>query len=212
MDYFLVFAEWLGTVAFAISGALKALHKKLDMFGVFLLALVTAMGGGVLRDVLLGQTPPKMFYNGDYVMASLAVAVVMFYVYKNYKRMLELNAWGDWVFSICDAIGLGIFAVIGTQTAIQAGFGDNLFLCLFMGTITGVGGGVLRDVMCQEIPAIFVRHIYALAATAGSGLYYILIHTNKPEVYSAIIAIVVTVSIRVLAKYYRWNLPRIRED
>lgn len=211
MDIFLVFAEWLGTVAFAMSGALKGLHKQLDLFGIFLLALITAMGGGVLRDVLLGKTPPQMFFSADYVVVSLAVSVAMFYVYKYYHRLLDLGAWGDWVFCICDAIGLGVFAVIGTQTAMEEGYSSNLFICLFMATITGVGGGVLRDMMCQEIPSVFVRHIYALAAAAGGLLYYILVLINASEVPAAIISTVFTVSIRVLAKYYRWNLPRIRD-
>jgi len=212
MDFFLIFAEWLGTVAFALSGAIKGLRKRLDLFGVFLLALVTAMGGGVLRDVLLGHTPPRMFFSGDNVLVSLFVAVILFYVYKDHHRLIEVGEIGDWVFGICDAIGLGVFAVVGTQTAMQAGYEDNLFLCLFMGTITGVGGGVMRDMMCQEVPAIFVRHIYALAATAGSCLYYVLISINASDVPSAVIAIVFTVSIRVLARYYRWNLPRIKDD
>ena len=152
-----------------------------------------------------------MFFSADYVLASLFVAVIMFYIYKDHHRLIEVGEFGDWVFSVCDAIGLGVFAVIGTQTAMQAGYSDNLFLCLFMGTITGVGGGVLRDMMSQAIPAIFVKHIYALAATAGSGLYYVLISINASEVPSAIIAIVFTVTIRVLARYYKWNLPRIND-
>lgn len=208
MDYFFTFAEIIGTVAFALSGALKAIQKKLDIFGVCVLAVFTALGGGVVRDLLLGLTPPRMFYSEGYLLTALAVAVGTFLVVCRLHQATEFGLWWDRVFNICDALGLGIFAVIGTQAAIQAGFGSKFFLCLSTGVITGVGGGALRDMMCVEIPSILRKHIYAVAALAGSLLYYILVWFSVPVPLATLVAVAVTVTLRILARHYQWNLPK----
>lgn len=209
MDYFFTFAEIAGTIAFALSGALKAIQKKLDIFGVCMLAVFTALGGGVIRDLLLGITPPRMFYNEHYLLAALAVAVFTFCMIRLVHEVMNFGVWGDWAFNICDALGLGIFAVIGTQSAIQAGYGGKFFLCLFMGLTTGVGGGVLRDVMCCEIPAILRKHVYAVAALAGSLLYYLLTTSGLlPPAPATLMAVAATTALRILARYYQWNLPK----
>lgn len=208
MDYFFTFAEIIGTVAFALSGALKAIQKKLDIFGVCVLAVFTALGGGVVRDLLLGLTPPRMFYSEGYLLTALAVAVGTFLVVCRLHQATEFGLWWDRVFNICDALGLGIFAVIGTQAAIQAGFGSKFFLCLSTGMITGVGGGALRDMMCVEIPSILRKHIYAVAALAGSLLYYILVWFSVPVPLATLVAVAVTVTLRILARHYQWNLPK----
>lgn len=208
MDFFFTFAEIIGTVAFALSGALKAIQKKLDIFGVCVLAVFTALGGGVVRDLLLGLTPPRMFYSEGYLLTALAVAVGTFLVVRRLHQAAEFGLWWDRVFNICDALGLGIFAVIGTQAAIQAGFGSKFFLCLSTGVITGVGGGALRDMMCVEIPSILRKHIYAVAALAGSLLYYILVWFSVPVPLATLVAVAVTVTLRILARHYQWNLPR----
>lgn len=208
MDYFFTFAEIVGTVAFALSGALKAIQKNLDIFGVCVLAVFTALGGGVIRDLLLGLTPPRMFYSENYLLTSLGVALVTFLVVRFFHKADGFGIWWDQVFNVCDALGLGIFAVIGTQAAMQAGFASKFFLCLSTGMITGVGGGALRDMMCVEIPSILRKHIYAVAALAGSLLYYILVFLDLPKTLSTFVAVAVTVTLRILARHYQWNLPK----
>ena len=208
MDYFFTFAEIVGTVAFALSGALKAIQKNLDIFGVCVLAVFTALGGGVIRDLLLGLTPPRMFYSENYLLTSLGVALVTILVVRFYHKAANFGIWWDQVFNVCDALGLGSFAVIGTQAAMQAGFASKFFLCLSTGMITGVGGGALRDMMCVEIPSILRKHIYAVAALAGSLLYYILVFLDLPKTLSTFVAVAVTVTLRILARHYQWNLPK----
>ena len=209
MDVFLVITEWIGTVAFAMSGALLAIRKKLDIFGVMLLAIITALGGGTVRDLLIGHLPPKMFYSSSYLLVSTFVALLIFVIVRALKGVPAVGNWWEILFTFCDAMGLGIFAVVGTQNAIMMGFRQNVFLCVFMGMTTGVGGGVIRDIMCAEIPAVLRKHIYAVAAIIGSLQYYymvVLFHMN--ETFVSCISIVLIVTIRMLANYYKWNLPK----
>lgn len=210
MDLFLYLAELIGTAAFALSGALLAIQKKLDLFGVLFLSVVTALGGGTIRDVLLGRIPPRMFYSGQYVLLSVAVALVIFLAARwSHGRITRFNVWAERAFNLCDAVGLGIFAVIGTQAASRVGYADNIFLCVVMGMTTGVGGGVLRDMMCGDIPVVLRKHIYALAAIAGSLVYDLPVRLRLLSVYSAtLLGIAVTVALRLLARHYRWNLPQ----
>lgn len=208
MDTFFFFAEIVGTIAFALSGTLKAIQKRLDIFGVCTLAICTALGGGVIRDLLLGRTPPKMFYNEGFLLTALFVAVFTFFIIRLFQSQLNFGLWGDRVFNVCDALGLGIFAVIGTQAGAEAGYGEKLFLCLFMGLMTGVGGGVLRDIMCAEIPAVLRKHVYAVAALLGSGIYYTLLCCSFPIPFATLCAVLSTVSLRMLARHYQWNLPK----
>ena len=208
MDSFFFFAEIVGTIAFALSGTLKAIQKRLDIFGVCTLAICTALGGGVIRDLLLGQTPPKMFYNEGFLLTALGVACFTFFVIRIFQSQLNFGRWGDRFFNVCDALGLGIFAVIGTQAGADAGYSDKVFLCLFMGLMTGVGGGVLRDIMCAEIPAVLRKHVYAVAALLGSGTYYLLVSCAFPVPFATLCAVAATVSLRMLARHYQWNLPK----
>ena len=208
MNSFFFFAEIVGTIAFALSGTLKAIHKRLDIFGVCTLAVCTALGGGVIRDLLLGRTPPNMFYNEGFLLTALGVAVLTFLTIRIFQSQLNFGLWGDRIFNVCDALGLGIFAVIGTQAGITSGYKDKIFLCLFMGLITGVGGGVLRDIMCVEIPAVLRKHVYAVAALLGSSIYYTMVFLRLPVPISTLCAVVATVSLRMLARHYQWNLPK----
>ena len=208
MDIFLQSLEWVGTVAFAVSGSLKGVQKNLDLFGILLLSVVTAMGGGTLRDVLLGRFPPQMFFSGWYLLACAVVTVVIFLVARAFHRVPNFGNWGDVAFNCCDAVGLGVFVIIGVQAAVSTGNESNVFLCAFMGTVTGVGGGVLRDIMCGEIPAVLRKHVYAVAAIAGSLLYYYSEQLLHSPAAAAALGIGCTVLIRILASHFRWNLPR----
>lgn len=210
-EWLLVAAEWIGTVAFAISGAATSIERGLDLFGVLFMGLITAMGGGMIRDLLLGRSTPRLFFSGSYVLAALITALLVFllaYVRTNCfaRKDTRLTRAVD----LADALGLGIFAVLGTEIAIQAGHGSNAFMCVSMGAITGCGGGALRDVLSREIPFVFTKHVYAVASIAGALLYYVLIRLVPVDSSTAAIAgVVLTVAIRVLAMTYRWDLPKV---
>lgn len=208
MSYFFFLAELVGTVAFALSGALKAIQKNLDIFGVCFLALFTALGGGVVRDLLLGRTPPRLFESEGYILLSIGVALLIFALVRCFHPKLDFGLWGDRIFNFCDALGLGIFTVIGTQSAAEAGLEDKLFLSIFLGMTTGIGGGVLRDLMCCEIPAVLRKHIYAVAAICGSVVYYVLTAAGLNAAPATLSGVTAVVTLRLLARHYQWNLPK----
>jgi len=209
MDLLLEATELLGTIAFSVSGAMLAVKKRLDIFGVLFLGVVTALGGGTIRDLLLGITPPKMFYSTDYVLLALFSALTVFLAVRlTHGQGLWSGHAMDNLLTFSDALGLGIFAVIGTQAGISAGYGDNAFLCVFLGMVTGVGGGVLRDIMCADIPFVLRKHIYAVAAILGGSMYFLLIRFNAPASISSLLGMSTTVLTRLLAWHYRWNLPK----
>lgn len=199
--------EIIGTVAFAFSGCMVANTKKMDIFGVWVLGTVTAVGGGAVRDVLLGLFPPHMFRNGIYVgVATATVALWIFMVAVKGEMTDKLFARLARVMDFSDALGLGIFAVIGSQTAIRTGYGDNWFLVIFVGVLTGVGGGLLRDVMADTTPMIFCKRIYAIAAMAGS-VIYVALYQVIPEAGAILAGTAAVFIIRLLAGKYRWDLP-----
>ncbi|MDO4867509.1 MAG: trimeric intracellular cation channel family protein [Clostridia bacterium] len=204
-------AEIVGTVAFAASGAMMAIDRELDLFGVLFLGITAAVGGGIVRDLFLGITPPGAFRNSIFVAVAAVTAIVVFlyaWLRKNqYKRhYLQL----DHAINLVDAIGLGVFGVLGVEAAMNAGHGDNLFLCVFMGMTTGVGGGILRDVFSRTVPAVLHKRIYAVAVIAGSLVYYGIRQTALPVLVSMIAGTTVTVVIRICSSHFRWDLPVVR--
>jgi len=202
----LFLTECIGVVAFALSGAAKAIDKDLDLFGIIVLGVTTASGGGVVRDLLLGVTPPAMFQNPVYAELALFTSLSMFLLVRYGFGSPYARRSLDRVIELCDAVGLGIFAVTGAHAAIAAGYGDNGFLAVFVGTLTGVGGGMLRDIMAREIPFVLTKNIYALAALAGAYLYY---HLQAAGVSAAMTAgATLTFVIRLLAERFGWQLPR----
>ncbi len=211
----LVFSiEIIGTIAFALSGALRGIEKQLDILGITILGITAATGGGLIRDILLGTYPPLLFVNPTYVMVAAITAIVAFiiaYITRHYQYQFKnhLSSTFGSLLNLADAIGLGIFAVIGVQTAMQRGFFENTFLTLFVGIITGVGGGMLRDLLVREIPFFLKKHIYFLAALLGSVSYYWLIKCQINNVIAMTIGSILTFLIRLLATKYRWNLPKI---
>lgn len=209
MDLLFNVTELIGTIAFAVSGAMLAVKKRLDIFGILFLGVVTALGGGTVRDLLLGHTPPRMFYNVEFILVALLSALAVFFVVRlTHGRGLWAGPGADNLLTFSDALGLGIFAVIGTQAGIADGFGDNAVLCIFLGMVTGVGGGVLRDMMCADIPFVLRKHIYAVAALLGAGTYYWLERWGVNGGVASLLGMTATVVMRVLAWHYRWNLPK----
>ena len=202
--------ELLGTVAFALSGAMVGVKKQLDLLGVIVLGVTTAVGGGALRDLMLGNIPPVMFRNSTYVLVAFLTALVMFiFLYIVGHRFSKYGELYTKLLNLVDAIGLGVFATAGARTAITAGFGERGFLVLFVGVITGVGGGMLRDLMATEIPMVLKKRIYAVAALAGAWLYYMLVRFGVNELAATYLGIGSVIAIRMLAAHYCWDLPRI---
>lgn len=203
-------AEILGIIAFAVSGALLAIEKKLDLFGVIFLGVTPAVGGGVIRDLLLGTTPPYMFSNPIYVffafLTSLCVFAIKYFYRENSDRTALIT---NHIVNIVDAIGLGTFVVVGTDTAIQAGYGDNGFLAVTVGVITGVGGGILRDIFIGQIPYIFRKHVYAVTGIIGASLYYLMYWKKINSPFAMFVGIFSVLILRVMATYFEWNLPKV---
>ena len=198
--------ELFGTVAFAISGAITGLKKKMDIFGVVILAVVTAVGGGAIRDIVLGNTPPMTFRNPVYALVAIATGILVFI-----PAVRKLPSKNPKVFDVfllvTDSVGLGIFTVMGIRTAINLNHGENLFLLVFVGVVTGVGGGLLRDMMAGNTPYIFVKHIYASASLAGAVLCVLLWKPLGATAAMAVSAIVI-ITIRFLAARFKWSLPK----
>lgn len=207
---FLLFPmELVGTVAFSASGAAMAIRKGMDLFGICVLGVITAVGGGMMRDVILGIVPSALL-SPVYVMTACLTALALFLGFSVCQCGLQgnLKTLSDQILLLMDAVGLGIFTVVGVNTGIQHGYAHELFLLVFLGTLTGVGGGLLRDVLAGEPPSILVRHIYACASIGGA-LSYIWAGRHLGSLPALILSPALVVLIRILAARYRWNLPRI---
>lgn len=203
--------ELIGAAAFSVSGAMLAIEKKADIFGVILLAVTTALGGGVIRDILIGQIPPKMFVSYYYILIAVLAALAVFadaYIrrdkYKEHKEKL------DAVNNIFDAIGLAVFTITGMNAAIDVG--GNALLTLFVGVCTGVGGGMLRDVMTNTMPKVLRKRVYAVASLLGGGLYYLLLYVGVPQLVSVACGMLLIFALRLFATVYKWNLPSVNLD
>lgn len=201
--------ELLGTIAFALSGAMVAIRKNLDLLGIVVLGVITAVGGGMIRDILIGINPPTLFVKPVYVTAAFFAVLALFLIIKFGGitiKMLESEGYES-IMNLFDAIGLGAFTVVGIDTAIAAGFRQYAFLIIFLGVITGVGGGLLRDIMADVTPAVLKKHIYACASIAGAVCYVLLLNVVGDGARLVISASLVVV-IRLLARKYKWNLPK----
>ena len=211
MDEFIFILELIGTVAFASSGAMIAIEKKMDIFGVNVLGATTAVGGGIMRDIILGLTPPGAFSHPVCVLVAALTSTILFVIAYAKPTAFESRVKTDYYDKLmfwCDTAGLGIFTVVGIQAAVRAVGGENVFFFVFIGTLTGVGGGVLRDIMAGETPYILVKHIYACAAIAG-GIVCVVGRTAFGEAYGTILGLAATVLLRFLAAHFRWNLMRV---
>lgn len=211
VDMLMTFSEIVGTIAFAVSGATVAIRYRLDLFGVLMLGGFTALGGGTIRDLLMGHTPPRMFTSYSYLLLAEITAFVTFtisYFMRGYEMKKPERLWN--LLNVIDALGLGAFVVTGTHLPMEEGFANNMFMCVFLGMTTGVGGGILRDLMIHDIPVVLRKDIYAVAAIAGSVCYYLVARFIGQETVATLLCVCVTVVIRLLASAYRWNLPRIK--
>lgn len=205
MTTFTLILDLLGTVAFAISGAITALDKKMDIFGVVILGLTTAVGGGVIRDVILGNTPPVMFRDPLYALTAIAVSLLTFLPVVRRLAGRHRHLY-DKLMLLMDSLGLGVFTVSGIRVAYNCDPQSGIFLCLFVGVVTGVGGGVLRDILSGNTPYIFVKHFYATASLIGAACCVVLWPVE--ESFAMIVGALITVLLRLLAARYHWNLPK----
>lgn len=202
------FIEVIGTIAFASSGAMVAIKKQLDLLGVIVLGVTTAVGGGMLRDIIIGNVPPALFQDPVYVLLAFFTVMILFIIVRLNQRILAGRSMETYekVMNIFDAVGLGAFTVVGIDTAILSGYGEYHFLIIFLGVITGVGGGILRDIMAGQTPYVLRKHIYACASIAGAILYAgLLEHINGNA--AMLTGACSVVLIRLLATRFCWNLP-----
>ena len=203
--------EAIGTVAFASSGAMVAIRKRLDLFGVLVLGVTTAVGGGIIRDVILQITPPGSFQTPVYIgMAAVTVRIIFLiaYLHPYFLDMRFLEGY-EKLMNVLDAIGLGAFTVLGAQKALTAGYEQYKFMAIFLGVITGVGGGLLRDMMAGITPYILKKHIYACASIVGA-VFYVYVRGWIPDAWALVLGAVLVIAMRMLATRYRWNLPTAR--
>lgn len=210
MTDIMIFMEILGTIAFSISGAIEAMKKKMDLLGVLVLGLVTAVGGGIVRDIIIGHLPPASFRDPANALLALTTALIAFFVgmlLSNRKTSLHSALWNQ-VLLLSDAFGLGAFTVLGIQGVQAQTDYEGTAILMFVGVITGVGGGLLRDIFAGNVPYIFRKHVYATASIAGACAYLLLQKTGH-QGFAAIASMLIVVMLRLLAARYQWNLPHV---
>ncbi|MGB5318892.1 trimeric intracellular cation channel family protein [Eudoraea sp.] len=197
---FYLIMDLLGTVAFAISGVMVAMDKRLDLFGVFIVAFVTAVGGGTLRDLLIGNTPVVWMREYVYIF-TIIITVILAILFREKLRYLRKSLF------LFDTLGIGLYTMVGIEQGLQA----QLFpiMCIALGTMTASFGGVIRDILCNEIPVIFRKEIYATACVVGGTSYFLLRNLPIPDQYVYVIAILIVVGIRLTAVKYKIALPNI---
>tara|TARA_B100001146_G_scaffold196155_1_gene184307 strand:+ start:1356 stop:1997 length:642 start_codon:yes stop_codon:yes gene_type:complete len=203
-ELFIYVLDLFGTMAFAVTGAFKAIEHKADIVGIIILATITGVAGGTIRDIILGKTLPNSLIDPAYVIITVISAVILFFLYSKMRKH-----WN--VFLKFDAIGLGVFTVIGATFAYNL-VGMNFLVIVLAGMLTAIGGGILRDVFVNQTPIVFVKELYASASFIGAVLFYFtLLVTN--EIYAAmIIGLVITTALRLIAMKYNWNLPRVKSS
>ena len=190
--------DLLGTVAFAISGALAAMNRKMDLFGIFIIAFVTAIGGGTIRDILIGNTPVTWMDNTIYIYV-IGIATILAIIFRKKIDHLKKSLF------LFDTIGLGIFTIIGVKSGIQNDL--NPIISIALGAMTGTFGGVIRDILCNEIPVIFRKEIYATASLTG-GLAFIILNdleVNREVIYT--VTSLTVIIIRLVVVKYKISLP-----
>jgi len=203
-EVFIYVLDLFGTMAFAVTGAFKAIEHKADIVGIIILATITGVAGGTIRDIMLGQFPPNSISDPSYVVITVITGIVIFFLYSNLKKHWNL-------FLKFDAIGVGIFTIIGATFAFHI-FGLNFLAMALAGMITAIGGGILRDVFVIQMPIVFIKEFYATASFIGVTIFYLVLVAGLEFYIATILGIVVTTSLRLVAMKYNWNLPRVKGE
>jgi uncharacterized membrane protein YeiH len=193
------FLDLFGTMAFAVTGAIKAVEHKLDIFGVIFLAAITGLAGGIIRDVVLGKIPPSGISEISFASIAIVTAIAVFFLYHRIKSQMGL-------FLTFDAVGLGVFTIIGATIALNI-YGFNVLLMVFAGMITAIGGGIIRDALVNETPLVFRKELYASISFVGVLLYILLLYEGINLEIASIVCIIFITVFRIMAIHYRWNLP-----
>ncbi|GIE27161.1 membrane protein [Actinoplanes italicus] len=196
--YPLLVADLIGVAVFAASGASAGVAKRLDLFGVAFVGFAAALGGGILRDVVIGAVPPLAFADWRYAMTAVAASVAAFWLHPALHRVRRTVL-------VLDAAGLGLFTVTGTLKALEAGV-PAVGACL-VGMLTAIGGGVIRDLLTGEIPVVLQKEIYAVVALGGAVLVAVLHRLEQTGVAPLVAAAVLMTGLRILALYRRWSAP-----
>lgn len=204
IEFFIYVLDLFGTMAFAVTGAFKAIEHKADIVGIIILATITGVAGGTIRDVILGKELPNSLIDPSYVIITVVSAIVIFLLHSKMKKH-----WN--VFLKFDAIGLGVFTVIGATFAYNM-FGMNFLVIVLSGMLTAIGGGILRDVFVSQTPIVFVKELYASASFLGAaGFYIVILLTN--DVYAGTISgLLLATGLRMVAMKYNWNLPKVKSS
>ena len=213
MEQVFFWLQIVGIIAFSVSGALVSIKSKLDVFGVIIVATLTSIGGGITRDLILGHTPPIIFSAGylHLIIISLVTGLLTFIVaYIKRKDFVHLKEKVDEVNNYFDSMGLAVFTIMGVQATFDYGFSSHALICISLGVVSGVGGGVLRDVLTNSLPYIFTKHIYATASLIGAVVFYLLRMIDGIEPFATIIGVVVIFALRVLATKFHWKAPKIQ--
>jgi len=189
-------------MAFAVTGAFKAIEHKSDIVGIIILATITGVAGGTIRDIVLGKIPPNSLLDPTYLIITVVTGIILFFLYSRLKKH-----WN--VFLKFDAIGLGVFTIIGATFAFNF-FGLNFLAMVLAGMLTAVGGGILRDVFVNEIPIVFVKELYASASFVGVVVFYFMLVIGGELYLATIIGIILTTGLRLVAMKYNWNLPKVK--
>jgi uncharacterized membrane protein YeiH len=201
-DVFIYILDLFGTMAFAVTGAFKAIEHKSDIVGIIILATITGVAGGTIRDIILGRFPPNSIIDPAYVVITVITGAVLFFLYSKLKKH-----WN--VFLKFDAIGLGVFTIIGATFAYNL-FGLNFLAMALAGMLTAVGGGILRDVFVNQIPIVFVKELYASASFVGVVVFYFLLVVGADLYIASIAGIAIVTGLRLVAMKYNWNLPKVK--
>ena len=202
VEFFLYILDLFGTMAFAVTGAFKAIENKADIVGIIILATITGVAGGTIRDIIFGNELPNSLIDPAYVIITVATAIVLFFLYSRMKKHWNL-------FLKFDAIGLGVFTVIGATFAYNL-FGMNFLVIILSGMLTGIGGGILRDVFVNQTPIVFVKELYASASFIGAVAFYFTLMITGEIYAGTIIGIALTTGLRLIAMKYNWNLPKVK--
>ncbi len=206
--YFIL--EIIGTISFAISGAVVGIEKKMDILGIFVLGIITAVGGGILRDMIIGITPPLSFRDQTNFLVAIGTLVIFIIAYSMLKDKYSdrFKLLYEEILFISDSVGLGIFTVLGINVGIRSTYNGTFILYLVLGLLTGTGGGIMRDIMAGKIPFVFQKHIYALASLIG-GACYILLLKVLDKYSSMLISTGIIILIRYISRKKGLNLPKL---
>jgi uncharacterized membrane protein YeiH len=204
IEFFIYILDLFGTMAFAVTGAFKAIEHKADIVGIIILATITGVAGGTIRDVILGKDLPNSLIDPSYVIITVVSAIVIFFLHSKMKKH-----WN--VFLKFDAIGLGVFTVIGATFAYNM-FGMNFLVIVLSGMLTAIGGGILRDVFVSQTPIVFVKELYASASFLGAAVFYLVILLTNDVYAGTISGLLLATGLRMVAMKYNWNLPKVKSN